>query len=183
MENSDQVFGLFSFFEEISLNTDILETGLINNIILVVILYIFLSDLLGAALKIRKEKIENDLTTAKFRVEEANKRLEEAERKLSQANLIINEIKIETLVTQKNILIAIADQTKTESLVYLERAFATFKSKERLIIAEIKQQLISLVLQKLLAYAQDKFSKRRPAKKLIRETMLKLKNLEGEKVL
>lgn len=183
MENFDQTFESFSFLEGISLNSDILETGLINNLVLIVILYIFLSDLLGPALKTRKEKIENDLKQATFRVKEANKRLEEAERQLSLANVLISEIKIETLTTKKNLLKTSANQVKSELVIYLDRALATFTSKERQIVDEIRQQIISLVLQKLVNYAQETFSKKDLAVKFIKDTMSKLRELEGENVL
>ena len=55
-----------------------------------------------------------------------------------------------------------------------ERALATFRSKERQIFLEIKQQIILLVLKRTVIRAQQTFEPKERATSLINETINKL---------
>jgi F0F1-type ATP synthase membrane subunit b/b' len=112
---------------------------------------------------------------AEDRLNEAQKRLSEAEKQLNQANLVIGEIKNETIATKKIILDADVLQARKDLTIRFERALATFRSKESQIFIEIKQQIISLVLKRTLARVQEAFGpKERAAATLINETINKL---------
>jgi F-type H+-transporting ATPase subunit b len=93
MENFDQIFTLLAENEGITLNLDILETGLINILALVGILIYVGRDFLGSSLEARKSDIVTGVQDAEERLSEANKRLAEAQKQLSQANVVITEIK------------------------------------------------------------------------------------------
>ena len=97
MENFDQIFTLLAEHEGISLNTDILETGLINILALLAILIYTGRDFLGSLLEERKTTIIKGVQDAEDRLNEAQKRLDEAQKQLNQANLVISEIKNETI--------------------------------------------------------------------------------------
>jgi len=112
MENFDQIFTLLAENEGISLNLDILETGVINIIALVGILIYVGRDFLGSSLEARKSDIVTGVQDAEERLNEANKRLAEAQKQLSQANVVITEIKNETIATKKVLLQADASQSK-----------------------------------------------------------------------
>merc|ERR1712129_612446 len=103
-ENLDQIFTLIAENENITLNLDILETGLINIIALIVILVYVGRDFLGSILETRKNDIVTSVQDAEERFNEANKRLNDAQKQLNQANVIINEIKNETIVTKKSFI-------------------------------------------------------------------------------
>lgn len=180
MESFDQIYEFLLTFEGIGLNSNILETGLINNLILIIFLYIFGLDILGPLLSSRLETIENNLKQAKIKVEEANKRLKEAEKQLAQANIIIYEIKAGTLVTKKNLIEASSYNAKAELTIYLDRALGIFKSREREIFNEVKSLLISLVLKRLLENIKQTFNNRREHSQFVTNTLLKLKQFEGE---
>jgi len=79
MENFDQIFTLLAESEGISINLDILETGLINIIALVGILIYVGRDFLGSSLEARKSDIVTGVQDAEERLNEANKRLTEAQ--------------------------------------------------------------------------------------------------------
>ena len=175
MENFDQIFTLLAEHEGIGLNTDILETGLINIFALVGILIYTGRDFLGSALEERKTMIVKGVQDAEDRLNEAQKRLNEAEKQLSQANLIISEIQNETRRTKKVLLESDAYQAKKDLKIRFERALATFRSKERQIFLEIKQQIISLVLKRTVTRAQETFGSKERAAALINETINKLK--------
>jgi F-type H+-transporting ATPase subunit b len=173
MENFDQIFTLLAN-EGISLNTDILETGLINILALVAILIYAGRDFLGSLLEERRTTIVKGVQDAEDRLNEAQKRLAEAQKQLNQANLVISEIKNETVSTKKVLLESDAFQAKKDLTVRFERALATFRSKERQIFIEIKQQIISLVLQRTVNRVQETFKSKERATALINETISKL---------
>ena len=91
MENFDQIFTLIAENEGISLNLDILETGVINIVALIAILIYVGKDFLGSILEKRKNDIITSVQDAEERLNEANKRLAEAEKQLTQAYIIIDE--------------------------------------------------------------------------------------------
>ena len=63
---------------------------------------------------------------------------------------------------------------KKDLKIRFERALATFRSKERQIFLEIKQQIISLVLQRTVIRAKETFEPKERATALINETINKL---------
>jgi len=174
MENFDQIFTLLAN-EGISLNTDILETGLINILALLAILIYTGRDFLGSLLEERRTTIVKGVQDAEDRLSEAKKRLVEAEKQLNQANIVISEIKNETVTTKKVLLESDAFQAKKDLTVRFERALASFRSKERQIFVEIKQQIISLVLQRTVTRVQETFKSKERSSELINETIDKLK--------
>jgi F-type H+-transporting ATPase subunit b len=174
MENFNQIFTLLAHEEGISLNLDILETGLLNILALLAILIYTGRDFLGSLLEERKSMIVKSVQDAEERLNEAQKRLKEAEKQLSQANLVISEIKNETIATKKLLLKSDAFQAKKDLKIRFERALATFRTKERQIFLEIKQQIISLVLKRTVIRAQEAFGPKERATALINDTINKL---------
>lgn len=160
--------------ETISLNTDILETGLINILALLAILIYTGRDFLGSLLEERRTTIEKGVQDAEDRLNEAQKRLKEAQKQLNQANIVVSEIQNETIRTKKLLLESDAFQAKKDLTVRFERALSTFRSKERQIFIEIKQQVISLVLQRTVSRVQETFKSKERATALINETINKL---------
>jgi len=174
MENFDQIFTLLAEDEGIGLNTDILETGVLNILALLGILIYTGKDFLGSLLEERKTTIVKGVQDAEDRLNEAQKRLSEADKQLNQANIVISEIKNETIATKKVLLESDAYEAKKDLKIRFERALATFRSKERQIFLEIKQQIISLVLKRTLIRAQEAFGPKERASALINDTINKL---------
>jgi F-type H+-transporting ATPase subunit b len=174
MENFDQIFTLLANEEGISLNLDILETGLLNILALLGILVYTGRDFLGSLLEERKTTIVKSLQDAEDRLSEAQKRLSEAKKQLDQANIVISEIKNETTSTKKILLESDAFDAKRDLKIRFDRALASFQAKERQIFLEIKQQIISLVLQRTVTRAQEAFGPKERATALINDTINKL---------
>ena len=174
MENFDQIFTLIAEHEGIGLNTDILETGLINIVALIGILVYTGRDFLGSTLEARKANILQGVEDAESRLAEAEKRLEEAQKQLSQASIVISEIKNETIAAKKVLLEADAYQAKKDLTTRFSRALATFNSKERQVFLEVKQQIILLVLKRTVVRAQETFGPKERASELINDTINKL---------
>jgi len=173
MENLNQIFTLIAE-ESIGLNLDILETGLLNILALVGILIYTGKDFLGSLLEERKTTIVKSVQDAENRLNEAQKRLSEAQKQLDQANLVIGEIKNETIATKKVLLESDAYEAKKDLKTRFDRALATFRSKERQLFLEIKQQIISLVLTRTVIRAQETFGPKDRATALINDTINKL---------
>lgn len=175
MENFDQIFTVLAEQDGIGFNTNILETGLINILALVAILVYTGKDFLGSLLEERKLTILNSVQDAENRLKEANQRLQEAQKQLSQANLVIQEIKKETIATKKILLDSDAYDAKKDLKIRFDRALATFQSKERKIFLEIKEEIISLVLTRTVTRAKEAFQRKERATALINETINQLK--------
>ena len=174
MENFDQIFTLLAESEGITINLDILETGLINIIALVGILIYVGRDFLGSSLEARKSDIVTGVQDAEERLNEANTRLTEAQKQLTQANVVIAEIRSETIATKKALLDSDASQSQAELKTRFSRALATSRTKERQIFVEVKQQIITLVLKRTATRAQEAFAPKDRASALINETITKL---------
>ena len=174
MENFDQIFTLLADNASITLNQDILETGVINIIVLVGILIYVGGSFLGSLLEKRKNDIVTGIQNAEERLSEADRRLSEAQKQLIQANLLITEIRNETIVTKKNLLQSEVSQSKKDLTTRFNRALTSFQTKERQVFLEIKQQIILLVLKCTVIRAQQTFKTKRRAISLINETINKL---------
>jgi len=174
MENFNQIFTLLANEEGIGLNLDILETGLLNILALLAILIYTGRDFLGSLLEERRTTIVKSVQDAEDRLSEAQKRLSEAKKQLDQANIVISEIKNETIATKKILLESDAFDAKKDLKIRFDRALATFRSKERQIFLEIKQQIILLVLKRTVTRAQETFGPKERATALINDTINKL---------
>ena len=174
MENFNQIFTSLAENEGIRLNLNVLETGLLNIIALVAILIYTGRDFLGSLLEERKTSIVKSVQDAEDRLNEAKRRLSEAQKQLTQANVVIGEIKNETIAGKKVLLESDAYQAKKDLKIRFDRALATFRSKERQIFLEVKQQIIRLVLNRTVVRAQQTFGPKERATELINQTINKL---------
>lgn len=174
METFDQIFTLLAEHENFSLNTDILETGLINIIALIAILVYTGKDFLGSLLEERRATIVKGVQDAEDRLAEAEKRLSEAKKQLGQADIIINKIRNDSLIAKRALLQGEASQTRKDLKIRFDRGLAAFRSKERQVFLEIKHQIIGLVLQQTLIRAQETFQPQERATALVNETINKL---------
>merc|ERR1711957_799833 len=143
----------------IGLNLDILETGVLNITALVGILIYTGKDFLGSILQERKNTIVNS-------VQDAEDRLSEAQKQLSQAHVVISDIRNETRSAKTNLLKSDANNAKKELTTRFNRAISSFRSKERVIFLEVKQQIISLVLNRSALQAKETFGSKKRARAL-----------------
>ena len=129
------------------INTDILETNLVNQIILLVGLFFVGKDFLSESLSQRQEEIVQGVEDSEKRLREAQDRLSEAKKQLAQARVIIDEIKKESGETKK----ALLERDYAEAKSELERRFSNaatiLKFRERQILSEIKQYVSVLALK------------------------------------
>jgi F-type H+-transporting ATPase subunit b len=175
MENFNQIFTVLTENNSsIRLNLDILETGVLNIIALIGILIYTGKDFLGSILQERRNTIVNSVQDAEDRLNQANRRLSEAQKQLSQAHVVISEIRNETTSTKTNLLKSEANIAKKDLTTRFNRAISSFRSKERMIFLEVKQQIILLVLNRSVLQAKETFGSKKRARALINETIQKL---------
>ena len=89
MQNFDQSFTLFAY---IKLNPDILDTGLINIVLLVAFLIYALKEPIQELLEERQKNIDQEIQNSKFQLKEAERRLKEAQKQYQQAQIAKKEI-------------------------------------------------------------------------------------------
>jgi len=111
---------------------------------------------------------------AENRLNEAIKRLDESEKQLNQAFFVISQIKNEMQATKKVLLQSDASEAKKDLKSRFRRALSFFRSKERQIFLEIKQQIIVLVLKQAVIRSKQMFKRRQTASQLLNQTINKL---------
>jgi F0F1-type ATP synthase membrane subunit b/b' len=174
MENFDQTFILLAQSEGISLNFDILESGLLNIIALVAILIYSGRDFLSPVLEARKNEISRSVEDAQERRDEAFLSWAIAETQLDQVAVLISEITEQTVLIKKSLLKTDVDQSKKDLTARFGKALTLFRSKEQQIFSEVKQQIISLVLKQTAIRAQQTFAKKENALNLINDAISSL---------
>jgi len=175
MKFFDQIFILLSENNSITLNFDILETGLLNIIVLVVIVSYLGINFFKVELPERKKAILTSIIDAEDRLNEAKKRLNEAQKELTQAKLLINEMKNQTLETKKTLLKCEVSESKEELISCFNKALVNFNTKQRQIFLEVKQQIIFLALKRTIIKVKETFGSKRHAQKLVTKTIKELK--------
>lgn len=170
---------LKDFFQDnsIQLNSDIYEVGLINIIGLIGIVSFALNDFLGSLLRERNTTITSSIENAENKLRTAELRLIEAKKQLNQIDLVIAEIKNETLSKKKTLLEFHASKIKEEVKVYFDRSLSIFRTTQRQIFLDIKQRITTLTLQRVLSQAKDSLFTYETALSL---TDRAINNLEGD---
>merc|ERR1712054_107228 len=121
------------------INTDILETNLINITILVVILVQFVGGALTTSLADRKQKILDNVNDAEKRLSEAKERLSEANIQLAQTKVAIDKIVQELQTTKINVIKTGADKIYQEMLMQMKSSELAISLQEQKLLTQIKQ--------------------------------------------
>lgn len=151
MRNFNEVLTLLAEEKNIGLNLDLLGSGVINIIVLLAILIYIGRDLLVSSLQQRQEKIIQNVQDAEERSNAAKNRLKEAQKQLAQAQMIISEIKYETLKTKRNLLNSDSEEANAELAIKFNKALVSLGYREQQIFVEIKEQIISLALTNVVS--------------------------------
>jgi len=96
------------------INTNVFETNLINQLILIDGLVVLGGDALGTSLAERQDEIIKNVEDSEKRLSEAKARLEEAELQLTQSNIMIDSIRKQAKETKITLLNSDYEQTKLE---------------------------------------------------------------------
>jgi F-type H+-transporting ATPase subunit b len=143
---------------EVSLNTDIFETNLINIALLVGGLFYLLSGALSESLSERQQKILGAIQESEERLQEATAKLTESETQLAQAQIVIDSIQKDAEVTAKQVKSSVLTDGKAE----IERLTDTAKAQIGTIEARVRKQIsdyvVTLALQRITMQLEGKLN-------------------------
>jgi F-type H+-transporting ATPase subunit b len=140
----------WSLAGEFGLNTNLLDTNLINLAVVIGVLFYFGKGILSTILTNRKETILSAIRDAEERYKEATEKLNQARIRLEQAKAKAEEIRangISQLEREKQELIKAADE---DSKRLEDSKNATIRFEEQKAIQEIRQQVSRLALERAL---------------------------------
>jgi F0F1-type ATP synthase membrane subunit b/b' len=142
MEILSQTELLITNSELFKINTDLFETNIVNQIILIpIIFYAYSSIGIDKILEKRKNDIIEKVEDSEKRLIEAKNRLGETKKQLEQAYLIFEEIQKETKSVKNNLLNIDYIKTKNELIRRFTKTKKNLKNKERLIFLEVKEYI------------------------------------------
>jgi len=139
----------------LGINPDLFETNVINIAILVALLFNVVGDALKASMLERKEKILSGVNDAEQRLSEATERLQEAKTQLEQSKLIIDKIKSDNKVTKRNITSSGRERAQLELDRQTSTASLAIVTKEQQVLREVKEQVLTLALNRVLTTLKD----------------------------
>lgn len=138
-----------------NLNTDILETNLINIVILIIILIQFVGSFLLESLASRKQKILDNVNDAEKRLAEAKNRFTEANKQLAQTKIAIDKIVNELELTKEKLILTGANNTYQELLIQIKLSKSALRLQEQKLLTQIKQQIITLTLKRMVIKLEE----------------------------
>ncbi|MBD2136609.1 F0F1 ATP synthase subunit B [Anabaena sp. FACHB-1237] len=130
------------------LNLDILETNLINLVILIGILFYFGRNVLTNILNERRSTIESAIQDAESRLSEAKSSLTTAEEQLKQAQQEAQRIVNSAQEKAEAAKTAILAQAEVDVQKLQATAAADLNAERDRAIAQLKQQVVALALKK-----------------------------------
>jgi len=140
-------------------NSNILETNLINIIILIVLLVYVLGSFLKESLNLRQEEIIKSIQESEKRLNEAKQRLHEAEAQMGQAQILMKEIQNQIQVTKTNIIKSDFVQARQSMEQQFYNALLLISSSEQQALSNLTKQISRLALNEVMALLQTKLGK------------------------
>ncbi|CAM9091653.1 unnamed protein product [Sphacelaria rigidula] len=131
---------------EVSLNTDLFETNIINLGLLLVLLFIVIKNFLTDVLTTRKKKIIEALEKAETRLVDSQKRYNEAKKQLSQVDLVVQEMNNQMEITKQNIVKSKWNQAQDDLSKRFILAIEVLRSREKKIFSEVIKQITEKAL-------------------------------------
>jgi len=148
----------------ITLNLNLFETGLINLFLLFGILAYSSNQFVKPFLKNRITTINKSIEKVEEQVKEAHERLASIQKQIKEINVTIIKIQKEAIIKKKNLLQFEAIQVKKKLTIYLEEASSSLNLLEKKLALDLKQQMINQLLHNSIhltkmAFKDEKFSK------------------------
>nr|YP_010335841.1 ATP synthase CFO B subunit subunit I [Chroothece richteriana]UNJ14247.1 ATP synthase CFO B subunit subunit I [Chroothece richteriana] len=132
------------------INTDILDTNIINLGILIALLIYVGKQAIVSLLDNRQQKVLNSLQEAEDRQQQANARLAEARAQLEQTQIVIAEIKKEAESTAQQVRESTFNQGKLDIERLVSSGKNSIVSAELQVKKKLLQQVSKLALERVL---------------------------------
>lgn len=147
-------FILTSEVEGFQLNPDILETNLVNILILLVILFFTAGNFLQTFLTTRYQRILTSIEDSERRLAEATERLSEAKSQWAQARIIIQEIENETKNTKNTLFDNELAQANSEISQRFTNILMMLRYRETQVFNDVIKQVSRLALGQVMTKLQ-----------------------------
>ncbi|MGB3765268.1 MAG: F0F1 ATP synthase subunit B [Phormidesmis sp.] len=131
------------------LNFDILETNLINLVIIIGVLFYFGRGFLGSKLQERREAIEKAITEAEARQKKAASSLAEQQQKLQMAKKEAEKIKADAKTNAEAARQAVLDQSAKDVERLKASAAQDLTSQQEKVMQELRQRVSAMALEKV----------------------------------
>ena len=153
-------FVLLNKEEGLGINFDILETNLINIIILIILLVYVLGDFLKENLSFRQKQIIINIQDGEKRLNEANLRLTETKLQWTQAQIIIKEIKSLTKRSKINVVSSGFSQINHDLSQRYNNILMILRYRELQVFNNVMKEVSKLALRQVALKLQTQLSKK-----------------------
>ena len=143
------------------INTNILETNVINLAVVIAIVISFVGDALRELLETRKQKIFDNISLADARVQEMEQRVRDAKTQLEKAKKRASQIREQGILTAKQEKDLCISQAEMEAARLKQLKDDSIRLQQQKAIQSISQQIVTLSVQQ--AYEHLKPRKRTKA--------------------
>ncbi len=143
------IFSNFSMAEGFGLNTNILETNIINLAVVLAIVITFVGDALRSLLDNRKQTILNNFREADQRANEAQEKLNQAKLQLELAQKKAIQIREQGITTAEQEKKQTLRQTKEDIARLDQIKQETIQFQQQKAINEVSRQVVSLALNQV----------------------------------
>lgn len=138
------------------LNFDILQTNLINLVIIIGVLFYFGRKVVGKTLSDRRERIETAIKTAEQRQRDAATALAEQQQKLAQAQAEAERIRKNAEESAKTARENILVQATQDIERMRETANQELNTERERVINQLRQQVVTMALEKVESELQNR---------------------------
>jgi F-type H+-transporting ATPase subunit b len=142
-----------------AINPDLLETNLINIIILIVLLVYVLGNFLKENLSSRQDQIINNIQECEKRLNEANERLAEAKSQWIQAQIIFDKIKSQTKQSKLSLIELEFNQANVDLSQRFSTILMVLRYREQQVVNEIKKQVSELAFHQVFSKIENQLGK------------------------
>jgi F-type H+-transporting ATPase subunit b len=156
------------------LKLDILDTNLVNLVIIIGILFYFGRKFLGSILSERRSRIEQEIQEAEKAREDAAAALADAEQKLAQAQSEVQRIRQSAQESAKNAKERILAENSREIERIKETAVQDMDAERERAINEIKQQVTTQAIERVESQLRKRLDDKSIQEKLIDRSLAEL---------
>lgn len=138
-----------------SLNLDILETNLINLVIIIGVLIFFGRKFIGSTLSERRQRIEESIQDAETRQKDASAALADAQQKLAQAQAEAERIRATAEENAQTARAAVLEAAAKDVERMRQTAAQDLNAEREKAIAELRQRVAALAMQRVESQLRD----------------------------
>jgi F-type H+-transporting ATPase subunit b len=130
------------------INTNILETNVINLAVVIAVVISFVGDALRELLENRKQKIFDNISLADARVQEMEQRISDAKTQLEKAKQRASQIREQGILAAKQEKESCISQAEMEATRLKQLKDDSIRLQQQKAIQNISQQIVTLSVQK-----------------------------------